>query len=471
MECAAQIFDGLGANSTAVTTVTVQKLQVNETQMHQLMMSQLTSATGSVDSTKKAISSATAVVNTVDCTSAPNCTALNRSICSQVAQTCGPCLFEGSFVGMDGNSNDPCVPVSALAAFSASGLPAHRRLTVQPCTADASCGPWGRCNLATLRCFVPAKQCTGNCSGVGQCVYQNAATGFAVKECSVGDPHCEAVCECPADFGGSDCSMTPQSLRGKQSIRAQLMTALANVVERENVNLQSIASWANSIAAITQSGEISAEVASTSTELVTTILNTASSLAYPASSVVGLLTAVDGISAVSSSRQSRRLVNATLAGGLRSAIDGMGALLVNGMVGGQQASGAVLSNFRMASQLVSAADGAVLDVPQTALEKWSGVATPSVTLGSNNPAASPQVKLSAISLKTTTFGAGSNNSSGNQFSSNPLRLHVGTADLCQHWTPPPQRPHGPATSCTQAISSSACPTPTLKQRLCSAREQ
>lgn len=42
------------------------------------------------------------------CAGAPDCEALNRDLCGEVENTCGPC-FEGFITnGTDGFSNDPC---------------------------------------------------------------------------------------------------------------------------------------------------------------------------------------------------------------------------------------------------------------------------------------------------------------------------------------------------------------------------
>ena len=75
----AQIFDAMNAQIMVYKTVTVRKTIVSTKRLNDLISAELSSGTSSVDNTKKVIGLVSSMLNTVDCSKSPNCTALNRS--------------------------------------------------------------------------------------------------------------------------------------------------------------------------------------------------------------------------------------------------------------------------------------------------------------------------------------------------------------------------------------------------------
>jgi hypothetical protein len=83
LTCVADVVDALGANSTVLRTVVVNNTAVNASSLQSMVLSQLAAGSGNANSVMKIISLASSVLNQVDCSKSPNCSALNRftSIC------------------------------------------------------------------------------------------------------------------------------------------------------------------------------------------------------------------------------------------------------------------------------------------------------------------------------------------------------------------------------------------------------
>jgi len=74
----AQVFDVMNAQTVVYKTVTVRKTIVSTKRLNDLISTELSSGASSVDNTKKVIGLVSSMLNTVDCSKSPNCTALNR---------------------------------------------------------------------------------------------------------------------------------------------------------------------------------------------------------------------------------------------------------------------------------------------------------------------------------------------------------------------------------------------------------
>jgi hypothetical protein len=120
---------------------------------------------------KRSLSLTSAVLNRVDCSSAPDCESLNRLSCSSmmmsVEGTCGyACL--GSWVCW-GSSNTLCV----------SSSEGRRRLhlsssSLLSCVSDVDCAEEGlflECNPQSNLCRSIQQSCPNSCSGHGRCVF------------------------------------------------------------------------------------------------------------------------------------------------------------------------------------------------------------------------------------------------------------------------------------------------------------
>ena len=66
------------------------------------------------DDLRQNLAYSSSLMNQVDCSNSPNCSALHRKVCSSLANTCGTCI--SPFVGDYGPGNNLCVNPTYLAS-------------------------------------------------------------------------------------------------------------------------------------------------------------------------------------------------------------------------------------------------------------------------------------------------------------------------------------------------------------------
>jgi hypothetical protein len=180
------------------------------------------------------------VLNAADCSDAPDCSALNRKFCSSEKNTCGPC-GEGYF-GDDGYANTLCVVELTTDSLGAN------------CSADADCGPWAECAVGA--CIPSAKTCPGNCSSHGVCgFYSTVRLNARPASCLVGDLTCEAKCNCSSLYAGSACSDTKLDFDAKRDLRESLVRKMLLIMENENVDEETVASWIQTLVSLSSVSE------------------------------------------------------------------------------------------------------------------------------------------------------------------------------------------------------------------------
>jgi hypothetical protein len=216
------------------------------------------------DAVKLAIALWSSVLNTVDCSDAPDCSSINRKDCSAVSNTCGLCLNYDDFFGSEEWSNDSCLPVKA--ETNDPTLPTCSNVA-SPLVQD-SCDDLYVCDLVddVRLCTQPAKTCPSStnasvCSGNGVCVFQNEASGdvyTANRVCRNGDVSCIAACAClsaedGSPFAGIACDITTLELEAIQSQRTQMLTAFADQIANSDASETSVQGWNSQVLAITGS--------------------------------------------------------------------------------------------------------------------------------------------------------------------------------------------------------------------------
>lgn len=406
VKCTMQAFDSLGSNASLSLFVTVNPMPPNQTALQQLVQSQLSLSSGSVDLTKQVISTVSSVLNAVNCSASPNCTSLHRLPCSTSPHTCGPCMPGGLYLGTEGSSNDACVSVLYLGSKGSSSS----KSVTTACTTSQDCMPWGSCSSDTHTCVVPPKTCVNDCSGHGSCTYQLESTGATLSSCLADDSRCVATCVCSNGYSGNDCSVTPAQLTAKQLMRNQLIAKLYGVTLSENANPQIVTSWSNTIGSLSQNpSELTLYSGQLGLQIISGVVAASSSLGC-SGVLSSMASAIDYLSQVrrttSNSSSSRTLAAGDpYIDGVKSAVASMGQLTMLGMVKGQRAVQVAQPSYRAATQIISAV-GSVsrIAVPLTALELASGMQSSSVsvapqgrlTVGLNVVTLSPRVFSSAI---------------------------------------------------------------------------
>ena len=213
--CVAAAYDIYNLSSIVISTAIVFPAQ-NLSGLSQMLKVKLDTAASAydIDFTTATIGSMTIALNAVNCSLAPDCRALNRSQCTNVRHTCGPCLDD--YMGIAGPSNIPCELQHTIVSIGGS------------CTMAAECIS-NKCAKGT--CQVSAKQCPGNCSGSahGQCRYINSY-GETVTFCDANSFFCQAKCFCFVGWYGTDCSFNKEAYSYLLSTKELLSTRFAAAV-------------------------------------------------------------------------------------------------------------------------------------------------------------------------------------------------------------------------------------------------
>ena len=187
LECVMQVYDSMNAHFGASNYTTVKRSTLSAADLQQKILQTLSDSTGSADGTKQVLAAASSVLNTVNCSLAPNCLALHRNRCSSVAHTCGSCLT--GFLGEASDRNTLCV--DAVTVFATSSLTAQSAKQTK-CQITADCPVQSVCGV-DKKCYLPSKACPGYCSGQGVCVYVSVSdVNTIVASCKVTDFTCDA---------------------------------------------------------------------------------------------------------------------------------------------------------------------------------------------------------------------------------------------------------------------------------------
>lgn len=173
-----------GAEVSAETTVVVTSFS-NLLAEYTAAQSLVTRANGYYPDIKSILNVLLLAATSVDCTSAPICSTLNRHECSTTPATCGECLDSHPF-GAYGHAVSPCYATFEETNF---GISRQQGQLYQ-----------GR-ELAELN----GKTCPNDCSAHGICTLFSFL-GDLVKTCSE-ISSCSARCVCDSGFYSVDCSL------------------------------------------------------------------------------------------------------------------------------------------------------------------------------------------------------------------------------------------------------------------------
>jgi hypothetical protein len=408
-----QIYDNLGSSTSEYVSVQVMSSNRNLSAINQLTSIMLTEASGNVDSLKQTVSIISSIVNAVNCTGSPNCTALHRYDCSATPNTCGSCLST-DYVGINGDSNEACVSTSDAFLFYSGGS----GVAGQSCSTDADCSDsWYVCDSQSGTCAVPNKGCLSNCSNDGgDCVFVVLGSLEVISECLVSDPRCVAQCQCNTGFYGTDCSLSETELQTLQDTIYQLLDALVQAADLELLDAAAVNFRTNSLISLTTKAYLVNDAAA---ELAYNLSFVLLSAAANSDSVVAS-SAVDSISGVvdnifeatTSTTGGRRLTTASSTLSSGSMLDKLATAYTSQMVSGQDAQSVVMTNFRLVAGIAPTTGNLSVSLPQTSLEASANSSASSVTI--TNPSEGSTIGVTAVPL----YILGSNMSYSNESSSN-----------------------------------------------------
>ena len=228
-------YDSYGATTRLFSTVVIQTHGETDSILKSLSSSPIFNSNVSLSSLEEAdieanlgfVNVVSSVIGKLNCSLAPNCSALNRKACGTNLAlsypTCGACK-PGFFASLD-YGDSPCISLSMAKNESSS------------CFTDEDCSPTSACiyyNGSSSRCETKQKSCPADCSGQGVCVIVDIFGKIfsnANKTCLITSVDCYAKCQCNKGFEGSDdCSVSTSSMVTQQVARKMMMDAIFSML-------------------------------------------------------------------------------------------------------------------------------------------------------------------------------------------------------------------------------------------------
>ena len=214
------IYGAMANTTTAVIVFAFLSLHTLKSALSQRLDE--AAATLNPDLTSSVVNAVSLSLNAANCTLAPDCMSLNRTLCTTVAQTCGDGL--NGFLGVDGPSNSPCKLSTAL------------RTTGSSCLSDSDCVSH---SCVKGICGLSAKQCSANCTSHvrGVCVYVDV-NGLPLDFCDANDLTCQSKCSCHAGWYGIDCSWNREQYETVVGMREKMCVSYYLASQLQVCNLK-----------------------------------------------------------------------------------------------------------------------------------------------------------------------------------------------------------------------------------------
>jgi hypothetical protein len=282
--CWLRVYDSLATYTSASVAVSVSRNSSVIVTLLSLLRANTTAT--SVNVMKNTLSVGLGIINSVNCSAAPNCTRLHRSSCLAVANTCGPCL--SGYSGQVGQQNTACYSTTANSAVTR--IPdSSTFLSNLQCSTDSECLFEGvsNCNISTRSCYFQSQSCANNCSSHGMCVLVSLLSLDVVSTCLVGDVSCEARCVCHYGWYGSQCAYTQHKYQLLSATRSAMVNRLMEVVKVESelsfsssAALQVVQYWVDTMVQLTMSADQLVSSVSATKEHLATILTLISNYSH-----------------------------------------------------------------------------------------------------------------------------------------------------------------------------------------------
>jgi hypothetical protein len=407
------IYDSYGAYSMVYATVTVSSSLLDKSAVNEQTSTLLAENDGNVDGLKQTISLITTAVGTVNCSGAPNCTALNRYGCAATANTCGECIAD-DYVGVSGDSNTACLNIALAASFPG--------VTVD-CGSDEDCSGWMICDSTSRVCVDEVKDCPSSCSDYGACIYQAVNTLEPLSVCTASNPNCVAVCSCNARHYGVDCSLSEIEWQSQLSTTAQLIAALQQVTELEVLDGMTAEFWINSLQSLTaNSNLLNDTTVSVAGNITASILSSSllDSHLLSSSSMVVLADVINNLILFSASNST-----GTVAESL-ALLDLLSVSTTSPLVLGEDKSVLIQASYRQIASITATGrprsqHNMSMAIPRTTLEIAVDALPPAVVNISASPLGSA---IGATSLPKYLLSSSSWTVAGLNVSSNGVRLNL-----------------------------------------------
>lgn len=403
--CSVRAFDNLGAFSSTTTSVQVRPFSGNE--LAAALKDSINEA-GTLDSLKRTISVSSAVLNTGNCALAPDCAAINRNPCSQVANTCGSCI--SPFIGEPGVANTPCISETDY-----YGLEEY----VENCNVDSDCPAWKKCNTEEFLCEMASKTCNWDCSSHGTCSYSHR-NGESINDCKMNDFTCSATCNCDSGYFGFGCNSTHDSLEETSDVREFIITKMAEALDLDDFSIDSSIGLISMLKAAAQDSFTLTEGSSDLTVAIgETLISVADGLGIPINDMYGILESLQSVLLTyrpSSTRRNLRGLNSNTLKNIIDILEKHGSTVANKwLAAGSGRNDAILDVFTTSAEVFSADAAASTATPDTGI---GGFRSHSVSFLSD----AKEMKVLTTVMQSNLYPM------ARELHSNPLKLTVMAAN-------------------------------------------
>ena len=376
LTCLASVFDSLLSSVTVSASVEVLPAADATSSLEDALsgLDLSDSSSVSVDESTSILATSSAVLNSVSCGGAPNCTVLNREACSSTANTCGSCI--SPFLGVEGASNTSCVDPT---------LTSNSYVVGSVCFSDTDCPLFMECSDVEFVCIDQPLEClrSSQCSGNGDCSYIDTDTDLSVDSCLIGASDCTVKCTCDTGFYGADCSVDQAAYDSRVLVRTQLIVGLQQLVNTQNPSADVVSSWVGTLQSIVAgdgSGNAASELSTASRSILISvaqkILSVASSSGISPEEISGVLVSLNALLAAGKNNNDdrRRLATTSSAEQLALVLQYTKSVM-DSMIVGQDPVVEILSLYRYSVISADTAGGLVqLQTPLSELETANGAA-------------------------------------------------------------------------------------------------
>ena len=192
---------------------------------------------GDSDAVGQGVNNAATELTVDECSSAPDCSFLNREDCYDTSHTCGSCI--SGYTGIAGDSNSECYIEDTKFILDVGDA----------CSIDSDCSTFF-CSAGF--CYAPTKECPSTsqadvCSGNGMCVYYDKSTGYALDNCTASSTNCAPQCSCDDNFYGTACSLTFEAYSDRVQSRELMCEGLLYIARQQTHSVELVSYLASSL--------------------------------------------------------------------------------------------------------------------------------------------------------------------------------------------------------------------------------
>jgi hypothetical protein len=224
-----QVFDSLNSTHSLTHSLTVRAttaaavyhpmVQSHSSALRAALLAKLFAGNASVKDLKSSTTLVSSLLNSANCSMAPNCTALHRQACYAIIiiiipNTCGSCVLSPQRMSMwEIDSSGNTHPPRAFHFLSYRCLlNISSRACLHPEDGSPQCGSLHGLPLGSGLRAGEDLTCPGNCSGKGRCVFMSVIVHQELHSCPITSAACRAMCLCGGDWGGSACSYSEREV-------------------------------------------------------------------------------------------------------------------------------------------------------------------------------------------------------------------------------------------------------------------